>query len=424
MVRNRTVSTRGIREWVLFVVITAIIAIPMGIALGAVFTQSDTNWYLSIAAGKSSEVIQPFTSRQLGPILAGAASRLIHIDLQTAFLAEGVLSLLVLLGVVGSFLVRDGSNKWLYASVGGLAFWTYLFNGLVLPDLIFSAILACCLLLLDLKHYLLGALMMFPLFVTRESAILVLVCLVVAGWKRIRALDCLAALAASIAGMVIVKWLAAGAVPNREQLNPLLYLAGKVPWNFMKNIVGFALWNDRNTGDCASPVWQTRVHLGGMQSIGVCAYNPGRQLETLWVALTCFGALLLVMVYILRRNPRLIWPESVMLRFCLLYGGIAFVLAPSLGASLQRLYGYAWPLFAIAVPAMLRQVPLPSGRRGIVIVALHLGICWLPVIDHFAPGGLAMHLAYCVSILAAYFAIWRLMSSSNVLPEPSAVRLG
>jgi len=73
---------------------------------------------------------------------------------------------------------------------------------------------------------------------------------------------------------------------------------------------------------------------------------------------------------------------------------------------------------------MLRQVPLPRGRRGIVIVALHLGICWLPVIDHFAPSGLAMHLAYCVSILAAYFAIWRLMSSSNVLPEPSAVRLG
>ena len=421
MTRDRKVFSNGVRGWVFFVLISAIIAIPVGIALGDVFTRDDTEWYLKIAEGRISEAMQPFTSRQLGPLLAGATSHLFHIDLKTSFLAQGVLSLLVLLGIIGFFLYRNRSSAWLCASIGGLAFWSFLFNGLVLPDLIFSAILACFLLLLDREHYLLSALMLFPLFVTRESAILVLPCLAVAGWKRMRLLDGLTALVMSIAGTVVVKRLAAGGLPNQEHVGPLLYLVGKVPWNFMKNMVGVALWNDRNPWTCAVPVWQTSVHLGGMHSIGVCAYDPERQLETLFVALTCFGALPLISILLLRRKPSLLWPDNVMLRFCVLYGGIAFVIGPSIGAALQRLVGYSWPMFVVAVPAILQQIPLPDGRRGVAIVVLHLGISWLPVIDHFAGIGRALHPAYCVVIVAAYFAIWRLMGSSSAVLDPSPV---
>jgi hypothetical protein len=48
-------------------------------------------------------------------------------------------------------------------------------------------------------------------------------------------------------------------------------------------------------------------------------------------------------------------PEGVLLRFCLIYGTACVVLAPVLGAGFQHLFGYAWPLFLVAVPMLVDE---------------------------------------------------------------------
>ena len=130
--------------------------------------------------------------------------------------------------------------------------------GLGLPDLWYAGLLSIFLLFLYQKHFLAAALMLFPLYLSRESTILVLFCLLVVGWRRMSALDYGVAIVASFSGMRIVKFLASASMANREHLDPNLYLAGKVPWNFAKNVLGIPLWNNLNQGNCAAPQWRIR----------------------------------------------------------------------------------------------------------------------------------------------------------------------
>ena len=163
--------------WALFVAGAAAIAISVGSAMGRIFTQPDADWYVQIARGKTPEVLLPFAVRQMAPLFCRALASVLHVSLYSAFLIEGVAALLALLGLVGFLLIRARANGIVLAAIGGLAFWSILFNGLALPDLWYAALLAGFLVLLAQKHYLASALMMFPLFFSRESTILTLFCL-------------------------------------------------------------------------------------------------------------------------------------------------------------------------------------------------------------------------------------------------------
>lgn len=396
-----------LRRWIAFVLLTSTLAIVAGWAMGGVFTRPDTKEYLSIARGQTRSVMQPFANRQLGPLVVRGASRLLHISIERAFIAEGVLSLLVLSGITGFLLVRVGVDALTLLGIGGLAFWPILFNGFVLPDVFHAALLSVFLLFLFQRHYFWAALMLLPLYAARESTILVFACLLIAGWGRMRVRDYLAAVAALVAGMSLVKMLVAGSQANREHVNALVYLVGKVPWNFSKNVLGLPLWNNRNDNTC-SPLWQFHLHLGGIQSVGVCAYNSGYQISTLRLLLGMFGLLPLVLILLWRRNPRLIWPENLALRFCVLYGGISFLLAPALGASVDRLIGFGWPLFILGVPILALQSLRLSLRTRICLQTLHLLVAWVAVPDVLY-GTFATRAGLLILEAAIYAAAWALL---------------
>jgi hypothetical protein len=202
-------------------------------------------------------------------------------NLHAGFLVEAVLSLLLAMGVTGWLAMGTAAPRWLLAALMLVASWPVLVRYLVLPDLWYAALLASVLLLLSKERYMAVALMMFPLMVSRESTSLTLVCFLAAGWatwdasRRWRYM--VTAVVAAVAGALVVARLSAGSQPNVERLPEAIYVFAKVPWNFLRNVVGVLPWSDVNSAPAAclrAAAWAAWISDPVVQAIHEIQ-NPG-----------------------------------------------------------------------------------------------------------------------------------------------------
>ncbi len=347
----------------------------------SVFLAGDARFYMGIATGNYNEVMQPFALRQLGPLVAAGLAWLLHGSVKQGFVLEGAASMVVMLVAVYALMLKTAAPRWMLFAMALVPFWSGLLENLVLPDLWYSALLGLLLLLLAKEQMLAAAMMMFPLMLSRESTSLTLVCFLLAAWGWLRWRDRIVAVICAAAGSAIVGHLAARAQPNREDLPQLAYMAAKVPWNFMRNVLGLVPWSNVNTEYCPTPEWKMQVHLGPVQSIGVCGFSSLGWMKMSMATLTEFGLLPLLLGFLWWRSRKL--PvRSVLLRFCLLYGGACLLLAPMLGTSFTRLIGYAWPIFFVAIPLLFERLSMSiaSARRnfaGVGFFAAHLLVFYL-----------------------------------------------
>ena len=120
----------------------------------SVFVAGDARFYLGIATGDYSEVMQPFASRQLGAIVVAALARVLHWAVEQGFVLEGIVSLIVMLVAVYYLMLRTKAPRWLLFAIALVPFWGLLLEDLVLPDLWYSALLALVLLMLAGEHIL------------------------------------------------------------------------------------------------------------------------------------------------------------------------------------------------------------------------------------------------------------------------------
>ena len=352
-------------------------AVTAALWMDHIFDQADTEHYLNLATGRPA--LLPFASRQLGPLLVRGLVRLTHLTVEQAFFFEGTLALLFFVGTVAFLLVRSRAPQWMVPALAGMFFWTLVENGLVLPDLFYAALMCLFLLLLRDRRMLLAAAMMFPFAIARESTLLTLACFLAAGWRRLRVYEAGLALAATGAGLGVAKHLAANALPNTEGISPLLYLVAKMPWNLLKNFFGIDPWANVYRS-CAAPRWQMPLHLGPLTAIGVCRFGWRYPVWLLFEGMAIFGLLPLLLWKLRRvRVPAADRRAEVLLHFCLIYGGISFAMAGLLGEAFGRLFGYAWPLFLVALPILLGAsgANFTSGRAAAVFLVLHLSLTWL-----------------------------------------------
>jgi hypothetical protein len=366
------------------VAITGSYAVAAGSHTGSPFHAADADWYMLLAHGDSRHVMQPFASRQLGPALVKLLAWMLHWPIENAFLLEGAVSLAVTLMVVYALMLRTAAPRWLLAAVMMMPIWPQLWLSLALPDLWYAALLSIFLLLLARQQLLAAACMMFPLMISRESTSLTLLCFLIAVWRPLRWRGRLTALASVMAGGALVSHLTAQSPGNHEQLPQVFYLLLKAPWNFMRNVGGVYLWSNMYTDICPVPVVQHSFHMGPVKSVGMCGFTLLQPLITLTAGLTTFG-LLVMMVAFLWWRTRHFRSRSPLLNFCLLYGGVSFVCAPLFGTAVYRLFGYSWPLYAIALPLlfddlrrseMYRAMLEPQKvRYGLGLLALHGMIC-------------------------------------------------
>ena len=372
------------RRWTVagFLLTSSPIAVAAALWMGHIFTQADTTHYLNLATGRPA--LLPFASRQLGPLLVRGLVSVTHLSVEQAFFVEGTLALLFFVGTVAFLLVRSGSPRWMVPATAGMFFWTLVYNGLVLPDLFYAALLCVFLLLLRGRHMLAAACMMLPLAVARESTLLTLVCLLAAGWRRLRWYEAAVAVAGTGAGLALAKHLGANALPNTEGIPPALYLVAKIPWNLLKNFFGIDPWANVYRS-CEVPRWQMPLHLGPLTAIGVCRFAWRYPVWLAFEAMVIFGLLPLLLVKLRRvRLPASDGREQVLLRFCVVYGVISFCMAGLLGEAFGRLFGYSWPLFLVALPMLLGAsgANFTSGRAAGVFLLLHLSLTWLNVQLH------------------------------------------
>ena len=355
----------------------------------SVFVTGDARFYLSIATGDYSQVMQPFALRQLGAISAAALGHLLHSSVEEGFVLEGIFSLVTMLMVIYTVLFRSSAPSWLLAAIAFVPFWPMLMKEMVLPDLWYSALLGLMLLLLKNEKMLAASLMMFPLMLSRESTSLTLVCFLISGWQWLRWRDKSVAVTSALAGAMVVKHLALHAQPNLEHLPEAIYMLAKVPWNFANNVLGLVPWSNVNQSFCSAPAWKLAVHLGSVQAIGICGVSSLGWIKITMTMLNEFGLLPLLTVFLWWRRRKL--PESVdppngLLRFTLLYGAASLVLAPMLGTWINRLVGYAWPLYLVATPLLFEPVSrsVLFSRRALAgtgFFCLHMFAIWFSIYE-------------------------------------------
>jgi hypothetical protein len=409
---------RSLPPWARWLALAVAVLIGVGwtlvqVRLPTVFHSPDSSHYLKIAAGHTELVEQPFASRQLGPRVAAGLGRLLGGDLHRGFLLQGFLSLAFAMGVTCWLALRSAAPRWMLPAIQLVPSWAVLVQYLVLPDLWYAALLAGLLVMLEREWYVAAAVWMLPLMLSRESTSLTLVCFLVAAWPGLKAPGLKAgrwvvaavAIVAALVGSVVVAKLAVGSRPNVEHLPQTVYMFAKLPWNFLRNVVGVMPWSDANPELCKVPVWSFPFHLGPVHALGVCGFSFMQQLLALEGTLTNFGLLPLLTVVVWwrtgglrsRRGQR----RSALLRFALLYGGVSFVLAPLLGAGFVHLMQYAWPLFLVGLPGLFYELPpraMTAGRgwASVGFFALSLGV---PAIERWPDFGqrLGMGLAVWVA---------------------------
>ena len=376
-IRDWTAAQRR-RAFLLCTIVGLAVAVLTSIHIGYLFRQADIPQYLALANGQPA--MMPFASRQLGPLIVRALVSLLHVSVDTAFVIEGTVSMLIFFSTVLWYLLRSATPRFMIGAIVGLLFWTWQYSSLVLPDLLYAALLCIFIILLDRRRFYLAALMMLPLAVSRESTLLTLACFLVAGWRRLRIPHALTAVLATAAGIAVVRRLTATALPNNEHISPYLYLFAKMPWAFLKNFLGIYPWSNVYP-ECDVPVWQMPLHLGPIRAIGSCGFilNPVEQL--VFFLLASFGLFPLLLLAIRKSVPHAAaFPErnTVFFRFCLVYGTVSFALAGVLGESFQRLFAYSWPLFLVALPILLTaaNVTFRTNRAAILFLILHLVLSW------------------------------------------------
>ncbi len=322
----------------------------------SVFVDGDARFYLGIATGDYRQVMQPFASRQLGALVVAGLMHLLHCTVETGFLLEGTASLVVMLVAIYYLAIRVAAPVWILFAIAFVPFWSVLAQGMVLPDLWYSALLTVMLLMLEDEHMLAASLMMFPLMLSRESTSLTLVCFLLAAWKRLRWTDRVAALISALAASALVKHLADRAQSNVEHLPQPVYMLAKLPWNFLNNVLGLSPWSNVNTQFCSVPRWTMHLHFGPVHAVGICGFSPLGWIKISEAALSEFGLLPLLLGFLWWRTRKLD-TSSVLLRFTLLYGAASLLLAPVLGTWIARLIGYSWPIFFVALPLLFDRLP-------------------------------------------------------------------
>ena len=354
---------------------------------------SDAVHYVDMAMGRPTP--RPFAFRFLAPWLAAHLSAAAHLPLLTGFRVLGgaciaaiVFCLLLPLvqtgesSYTGGLREGFGSRPGVRSAVGVCILLTPMLPGLwidlLLPDLLHAALTAIYLMLLRARMWVLAGMLLPVMYLARESTVLLVVAAVVVLWRLAGRRVALLQIAGALAGTVVSAFAGAHGTGNQRGLRNTTYLLGKVPHNLLKNILGVRLWTERLDGPPPGYLWTVPpwLHLGSIRQVGVSSIALNLPVHSALMALTTFGIGIAALLLLLEQRQR-VWPllqREPWLLLAAVYGLLSWITAPAQGADVNRLFGYGWPLFLLALPFLLLhlwQRPLRT-RAAIALVALHL----------------------------------------------------
>ncbi len=338
----------------------------------------DSIAYLEIASGHLHNVESPFTKRLAYPFLAMFLTKIFSVPLPESFLFLSLFSLGFLSYGVATFLEK----------VIGRPFWALfpLFTPFpyesaalgYLPDLFHMAFTVLFFLILLEGRIWASLILLFFLCLVRENTLLLCLILALIAWWRGKKELAWGAFAVLLLGAAIASCLAKLGKPNVHHLPDIIYLALKVPYNFMANILGIVVWTNVLHG--GTPLFKFTLppfvqRLGEDKQIGIFI-NLIFPFRTLIVLATIFGSSPLLLPKLFRSRA-LLSSMPFALQLMLVYGIISYFLGTSLGAWTSRLIGYGWPAFWLAIPCLLFQMRTPLKATGLWVPCFFI-ISWLP----------------------------------------------
>lgn len=368
----------------------------------------DSSYYLRLATEGPEQVIAPFSGRILHAGLAGMLSQQAGLSIDAAFLLLAGLALFVFVGVIVRLLALE--TGYVLASIP-LLFTPFLlrtFREVYLPDLFHAALLASFFWIAR-RNPAVSSLLLLPLLLARETSVLLAVVLVALALAR-RELALCGTVILVTAVALACRHAAVGESPgNIHTLGEPVYLALKLPFNFMRNIMGLEFW--ANTIDYCRPLYRlelpARLQLGGVQAVGCCGFNLFPVLNTSRVLLTVFGVAPTVLVALLPvlRTWRPYSPSWLLSAAG--YGALAFALGTSTGADVERLTGFGWPISLLATPIWLGRVVRQVTCMQLLL--LHVAAAWIPWFgDPFGEAWLITNAAMLSCAVPLHIMAWRL----------------
>jgi hypothetical protein len=375
----------------------------------------DSEWYIKLAEGRIGEVIKPFSNRVLHPFIILSLQHAFQMSADAAFLAVGTLSVAVFVAsvtLISTSQIPFPATAALFAS----PFLLRLFQDYYLPDVLYAAILSLYFVCLYKERYYVSMIVLLFLFLTRESTLLLaIVVFGVCVYER-RWTIALSSVATTVVGLLIVRHAASFGQPNIHNLNDVVYIVLKLPFNFLKNICGITLWtdtlavNDPRTFS-HSPIWLmnlTKVPLGSIHFAGIYEFNWGPPVATLISFLSTFGVTPSLVVRDLTsskfRNNHFSGAPFWFL-IALIYGLLSFFVGPMTGASVGRLIGYGWPCFFVAFPFILRRRYSLDRKFMFRLFAASIIAAWLPYLSDGSISVVESLVIICILVALHTFAV-------------------
>lgn len=396
---------------------------------------ADSIAYRALALGRFGDVPGSISGRVLHPAFVRFVSWAAGLNIDQAFLVAALIALALLIGTV-AWTVRQvtGSGALVLPLLFTPVLVDEMFGLYYCQDLFYAALLGCFFVTLIKGRTRLAPVFLFPLYLTRESTILLAAVWASIAWFESDFLIVGICVAVTIAGLLVSREFASLGAPNIHHANEFVFLALKPPFDLLRNLLGIVLVPSEMRGmpGFTCPLAHM-VHLpwylryGFTNQFGICYPEPQIPLHTFTLWLSLFGIGPAVVWAFLGRNNgwRDLVDSPLWLKLATTYGLLAFFIAPAVSFWLERDIGYAWPVFWLAAPALFMMV-CPVATHGVVAALLleNLAACWIP----YALGLSSHHreiflvAALCVALAMQGAALWTLGGKSAMRDLQGLVR--
>ncbi|HEV2298308.1 MAG TPA: hypothetical protein VGR72_07310 [Candidatus Acidoferrales bacterium] len=341
--------------------------------------------YVAIANGDYTHMESFYAGRVFHPIVVRIVATIAHIPVDwRAFLWVSAASLILFFCTLGAYFgIEFPSRPWLCIPLIATATVMDQYRNYYWHDLFYAAL--CAIFFLALRANRWASLpILFLLFMTRESTIMLVIALVTVAAVRRQWLFSASSLVVGVAGFKTTAALVARALPGHHGIPVIVLDFLKLPFNFALNVCGLEFWTNTDAATIHEvPKWIVNLplglHLGNIHQIGYCGFFWQRPAELLMLLASAFGLLPLLACRALahRRGRWLFRKFDYTIAFT--YGGLMFVLTPLIGTLPSRYVLYAWPVFWILGAALVHML-FSETREQLEFVLLCVLASWVPAL--------------------------------------------
>jgi len=396
--------------------VTFTVVVSTGLTTGRPLFADSVDYRL-MAMGMSKNVMSSISGRILHPAAVRLVSWLTKVGVDQAFVIVALISLAVLLCNLALILrLVTGYGSLTLPLLATPVVIHSMFRLYYCQDLFYAALLSGMFVALLKGQKVLATGLLLPLSLTRESTILLTIVWAFILFQESSILLSLVSIVLTGVGLACSRSLAATGVPNVHHVSELLFLALKPPFDLLRNLFGIILVPSEMKGKpgftCTAKIildLPEVLRYGGTSQVGVCRPQATEPIRNATLLLSLFGIGPACAWRIFSEGGRGTLAQTpYWLRLATLYGLLALFIAPGVSFWLVRDIGYSWPLFWIAIPALVVKRGMITSYVVALLLVENLVACWIPYAldsrwhEQQASVMLALATAFAMQIVALY----------------------